>query len=319
MENSTSFSKYQKFCDLHETTLPLFYQPWYLNAVCKKGRWIPMVYEKNNQAIAIWPCFIKEFYGFKYITMPHLTPSMGPWLIVNKGEKQNKYYSRLKEITTKMANQLPSTILTAIHLIPGNKAGLYLSPFGYKLFSRYTYRLDLTSKDQLWKGISSKQKSTITNAQQSLIIEESNDISLFYSLNTKTFDRQNRQIPYNFELLSQLDKALMKHQCRTILTAKDNSGNYHGAIYLVHDQQKVYCLAIGSDPIFRSQGSIPLLIWTGIQKFIPTHTIFDFEGSMIAPIEKFFRSFGGTLTPYTRIQKTPNRVVEILLTLFGKI
>jgi hypothetical protein len=31
--------------------------------------------------------------------------------------------------------------------------------------------------------------------------------------------------------------------------------------------------------------------------------IFDFEGSMIPPIERYFRGFGGLLTPYLTVNK----------------
>jgi hypothetical protein len=40
--------------------------------------------------------------------------------------------------------------------------------------------------------------------------------------------------------------------------------------------------------------------------------VFDFEGSMIPSVEKFFRSFGGELRPYYSVNKS-NFWKEVLL------
>ena len=39
---------------------------------------------------------------------------------------------------------------------------------------------------------------------------------------------------------------------------------------------------------------------------------FDFEGSVIKPIEKMFREYGGTRKPYFRIYKTFNKELKQL-------
>jgi hypothetical protein len=50
----------------------------------------------------------------------------------------------------------------------------------------------------------------------------------------------------------------------------------------------------------------PLLLWEGIQlaSNYKCHT-FDFEGSMIPGVERFFRSFGGEPVVYNNISKKP--------------
>jgi len=39
--------------------------------------------------------------------------------------------------------------------------------------------------------------------------------------------------------------------------------------------------------------------------------IYDFEGSMIEPIEEFFHSFGAVQKPYFEISKTSSRSMKI--------
>ena len=59
----------------------------------------------------------------------------------------------------------------------------------------------------------------------------------------------------------------------------------------------------GGDPEFRNSGAASLLIWEGI-KFAHNHSeIFDFEGSMIESIERFFRGFGAVPRVYYNVTK----------------
>jgi len=35
--------------------------------------------------------------------------------------------------------------------------------------------------------------------------------------------------------------------------------------------------------------------------------VFDFEGSMLPPVERYFRAFGARQTPYLRVSRTSRR------------
>lgn len=59
------------------------------------------------------------------------------------------------------------------------------------------------------------------------------------------------------------------------------------------------------DPEFRNSGAASLLVYSAI-KYLHEHDLadkFDFEGSMIFSVEKSFRYFGATQTPYFQIWK----------------
>jgi hypothetical protein len=59
----------------------------------------------------------------------------------------------------------------------------------------------------------------------------------------------------------------------------------------------------GGDPHLRTSGAGSLVLWEAIKFAATVSEQFDFEGSMIEPVERFFRAFGGTPTPYFSIQK----------------
>jgi len=248
MAGKSTSSWYDKFCSEHEADLPLFYQGWYLRA--------------------IWPYYKKTKYGLSYITMPPLTPYLGPWVLNMQPKKIHKTYSYEHTVIGELCDSLPQVHFSTTHTHPLMNNLLATTWNGYQEKSRYTYRLDLDDNQSLWDGISVKQRNIIRKAQASLTVSETEDIDQFYDINKKSFQRQD--------------------------------------------------LAIGSDPQWRSEGSIPLMIWHAIQRFNGSHQTFDFEGSMIPTIEKFFRSFGGTMTKYSRLSATKHRGIDLLLTLTGR-
>ena len=94
--------------------------------------------------------------------------------------------------------------------------------------------------------------------------------------------------------------------------AIDKDNNPVAGILCVFDHRRVYLIATGLSSDHRDSHTISLLIWDALKYFCSTHEVFDFEGSMIPGIEKFFRSFGGTLTPYLRLESFSNMFVKLL-------
>lgn len=250
--------------------------------------------------------------------MPPLTPYMGPLWIHDSEVKHVTRITRQKRILLELADQMPQTILSCIHCVPFISELLPLKWKGYQEHKRYTYLIKLTSKNEVWESIDTKQRNIISNAQKALSVLESDDIKLFNHLNKKTYDRQDMSVPYSNRHIENLDSIISSRGHRKILIAQDEQGNVHGSIYLFLDHNTIYLIGIGSDPNFRNQGSIPLLIWSAIVGAIGRQKVFDFEGSSIPSIESFFRSFGGELTSYSRLIRTANTPISILLKLMRK-
>ena len=62
----------------------------------------------------------------------------------------------------------------------------------------------------------------------------------------------------------------------------------------------------GSDPKFKNSGANSLLIWRAIEDSSKHTDAFDFEGSMMEPVERFFRGFGGEPVPYFQLTYSNN-------------
>ena len=90
------------------------------------------------------------------------------------------------------------------------------------------------------------------------------------------------------------------------------------ASFCIYDQTTAYYLFGGYDHENRHHGAGALSLWTalGYAKGLGLK-YFDFEGSMVPDIERHFRGYGGTLTPYYRVNKAL-LPLEMILKLFKR-
>ena len=86
------------------------------------------------------------------------------------------------------------------------------------------------------------------------------------------------------------------------------------SIYLVWDKKSAYYIAGGSPKEVRTSGAMPLLLWEAIKFSSKVTKYFNFEGSMIKPIERFFRAFGGEQVPYFEITKINSKFISFAKT-----
>lgn len=74
--------------------------------------------------------------------------------------------------------------------------------------------------------------------------------------------------------------------------------------FMVHDRRTAYYLLGGYDAEDRHHGAGALAILTSIEEAQRRGlAVFDFEGSMIPAIERFFRGFGGELVHYFTVNR----------------
>jgi hypothetical protein len=126
---------------------------------------------------------------------------------------------------------------------------------------------------------------------------------LFYHINELSFKRQGGPIPYSFSFFTRFYNQLRKHNAIELLAAKDKNDQIHAVCGIVFDRKCGYLLFNGSNPNLANVEANTLLVIKAIQHAAKFTAAFDFEGSMIKPIERFYRGFGGELTEYMNIWK----------------
>jgi hypothetical protein len=179
---------------------------------------------------------------------------------------------------------------------------------GFRQTTRYSYVIDASQPlEDTWSGMAEATRRAIRKAQANLDIAEASAPTL-WSLTKSSFGHQGRRSPYDTERLAAAVHAAQAHSSGLVLAALDSQGNAHAGAFFVWDDQRCYYLVGGADPDLRSSGAMSLVLWNGIRLAHERGLVFDFEGSMIAPIERFFRGFGGSPEPYSHVVRTSRRL-----------
>lgn len=270
--------------------------------------------EKGDTVAATMPYVVRRRLGLTILGQPALTQTLGPWLR-ETGAKPSARLARHKDVLQALIAALPSFSRYAQHWHWSMSNWLPFYWAGFEQTTRYTYILqDLSDEDALWMGLQENIRREIRKATNrfDLCIREDESIDDFIALNRLTFARQGMTLPYTDEFVRCLDHACADRRARKILIAEDKEGRRHAGVYIVWDENSAYYLMGGGDPELRNSGATSLCMWEAI-KFARTVTRrFDFEGSMLEPVEKFFRAFGAEQTPYFAVSKTNSRALNLI-------
>ena len=312
MPETTHKDLYRKLC-AEEPTIPLFSRDWWLDAVCGDD-WDVCLVEKGGKVLASMPYYYqKNRLGMKIICQPKETQTLGPWLSLSNAKSANRL-GQEKKLMTELIHQLPK--FSHFHQQWHHARTNWLPFFwhGFYQTTQYTYRIpDLSDLAKIWAGFRENIRTDIRKAktQYSLNVQRYNSIDDFLVLNAKTFERQKISPPYSRSFIKRLDNACANRGARAIFICADSEGRHHAGAYIVWDDECAYYLMGGGDPGLRSSGATSLCLWEAIQFAASKSKSFDFEGSMIEPVERFFRAFGADQTPYFSIQKTPSKILRL--------
>lgn len=290
-------------------------QAWYLDAVCDGGEWEVSLIREGEELVAAYTYFVKQKMGFKYITMPPFVKVMGPY-ISSKYRDLKKSHQLLEQFIAQLPNL--DCIKQDLHYSVSNWLPFHWADF--KQSGRYTYLIDLSDLELVFSNINRNMKRNIRKAANQLSVKQDLPIEEFYAINKMSFDRQGISIPYNLDQLKKHDAALAAKNARKIFYAVDEQGQIHSASYLIWDQSSSYYHLSGDDPNLRQSGAGILLIWEAIQYSCNELGLqtFDFEGSMLKPVEQIRRQFGAQQQHYTRIWQYNSRWYHFIDWLQGK-
>ena len=308
----TNKQKYHSFCKT-EPSIPMFSKDWWLDAVCGGDNWDVVLIEKGEWIIACLPYLYIKRHLFTILGMPQLTQTLGPWMRSSKAKYTGQLIQQ-KNLMTSLIDNLPvfDSFSQNFHYSITNWLPFYWRGFQQTTF--YTYILDdLSNTNKLRDNFKENIRRELKKAKNRFGLQIRTDLGIdaFLAVNELTFARQDMRLPYTRDFVLRLDNACESHNARKIFFAQDKDGKIHAATYIIWDENSAYYLMGGSDPELRNSGANSLCMWEAI-KFASTVTQkFDFEGSMIKPVERFFRAFGARQVPYFHITKTNSKLLRL--------
>jgi hypothetical protein len=284
----------------------IFQQPWWLDAMAP-GRWDEATIERAGRTVARLPYVVRGRGRLRMLTMPPLTQTLGPW-VEPSGAKPARALSEEHELLAALEAALPAAEAFNQQFSPTMLNALPFHWAGYRLELAYTYRLaGLRSEEALWGGLRATTRTQIRKARTRVLVREDLGLDRLYAVWARTLERQGRPPPVTLAQLGRLDAACAARDARAMLFAQDEAGRVHAVAYVVWDGHAAFYLLGGGDPELRDSGAASLLMWESIMRARAVTDVFDFEGSMIQPVERFFRSFGGRQTPYLRVTRSRAR------------
>lgn len=299
--------EYQKF--LNETYVPIYSQPWWLDAICGEDHWDVWLYKKGGNTLAAMPYYHEMRGDYRYITKAPLTQNNGIIFNHDAKSKPQKRASMEEKIIDAASEWLDSQ-----HIDVYEQQYLHTftnwQPFfwnNFKCVLRYTYIIEDTSDlERVKSNFSAKLRNDIKKGIKNSASVEVLDKDTFYEEHEKIFQKQNLPCPFSRELWNRLFEACYEHNSGTTMCIKNQDHLISSLAYFVWDEKYVYLLMGGSIPDYSYENTFSYLVLKGIEMASEKRIGFDFEGSMIKRIAKAFRDYGAVPCPYYRIRKIYN-------------
>lgn len=269
------------------------------------------IFNQSNELTGLFYYFKKSKWGIQYIIPPPFFPHNG-LLFYAQAEKTEKQYSLIKELHQHIVHYF--SVSEKAHYIrfvlPTNYIDTQVFQWNkWKVTVHYTYHLDLSlSETQLFENLSSEKRKSIRKAEKDNIqIIPTSDYSTIYELVLKTFQRQNKKI--NTIYLNKILKQWKNTDNHFAFVAYKN-GKAIASGFCIFDNHTAYYLLGGYDDSNAHHGAGVSCMWQSILKSKQMGlSVFDFEGSMLPAVERYFRDFGGKLVPYYVCEKKNFRII----------
>ncbi len=262
------------------------------------------IFEDDEQLIGTFHLHFEKKMGFTFIKTPHYMPSIG-LVYDNRTQNEANSLSFNKKVIDKVCEFIQSLSygVVSIALPP---FVIDTQPFfwnKFKVIPNYTYRLNLgLSAEDIEKRFSPEHRNSIKKAAKDGVeVKPCNDYAIIKKMILKTFEQKGERVNEN-----NINDILFKiaNPENSFAFAAWLNGEVIAATFCLYDTKCCYYLLGGYSSDSKQHGAGASCVHNSILKAKQLNIpLFDFEGSMIKDVERYFRSFGGDLVPYYTINK----------------
>ena len=262
------------------------------------------IYTKSGSLVGGFSIYLDHRWGLRILRNPPFTPTCGPFIELQATHPTSVAETRRKVLEA-MALFLDrnSFAVVSLPLSPGIEDTLPFFWRRFKVIPNYTYILDLKQEDiNLESGMSTTRRNDVTKARRDgLEARQIDDLSIVRVMVQRTFARKKKRVN-----LAALDAILHSYANPTnsFAVGAFRNDSILACCFIIYDGRAAYYLLGARDERRPHHGAGALALFEalciaqrlGLERF-------DFEGSTVPAIERYFRGFGGRLTPYFTINK----------------
>ncbi len=277
----------------------LYFYTWFLDAACPD--WLAITVSHRGKRFLQWPLPVKRKAFLRYAFQPRLTQFGGPLLAPLDGPNHQR------QLLYKLALQhaieaLPHLFAIDINLHPSLDLFLPFHWAGFDVRPRYTYWLPLTGgMKAVEAGFSSSTRRNLGKCRKAgcyTRLAESPDNLLMLARQNDIFDAGHEQA------FRRIWQVLVQHGCGRLYEAFTADGRLAGAAAYALDGVRTIYLSSALEPELRTSEAGTLLVVEGIATACRNQcSWFDFEGSMIPSVERFFLRFNPVGKVYWNVSK----------------
>ena len=272
------------------------------------------IFKDEHQMIGGFYFMKTKKYGFNFIKLPPYTPHCGLFY-ASESKNQSSVNSFSKEIVSEVCSYI-SALNSSLTVLAFPSAIVDMQPFiwaKYKVIPNYTYRIVLhKTLEDIISHFDSKNRNVISKALKDGVKVSENGLEkkALFNFFRNSLSTTGANIYIN-ELLNVFLK--FSDESNSFSLEAENENGLLGVVFCVFDKTTCYYLLGGVNKEAGITGINNLLIQKSIEKAKALGcSVFDFEGSMLKGVEKFFRGFGPDLVPYYTVNKA-SLPIEIAL------
>ncbi len=291
--------------------IPLFLQDWWLDVVCPA--WDAAIVYNGDAVAGVWPYNAEQKAGVSIIRTPLLTPYIGPYIFFPHDLKESKKDNFEYEATAALLEKLPAAKVWNIALWPGSRQVGLFTRAGLNVQPRQTFLMPLQEEEaNIFSRLNEDYRRNIRKAEKDIqVTEEPENMHILASYLKSTLRRKEVNMHYSTQLMQQLFDVCRAHNAGTLWTARRGT-EIQAVLWHVWDKEKAYYLAGSRNPAVKDSRAMTALIWHAIKEANKAgKKTFDFEGSMDAGVEKFFRNFGAERELYLVVAKNDSLLWKV--------
>ena len=295
--------QYSKLIKL-DPNIPVFFQPWFLDAVSPDCNWDVCGNYIDRNKWGVHPYFLEKTDGIKAVCVPPLTQYMGPFVHIDNSINSPRHFSAEALILTGLLNEIQE------------KGNFYAQKWGpwqsnwlpayhcrFNQSSRITFYVDGRQDYSVVKANYSSQVRNKLHNKNGIAIREETAPSILYDMAVESLRKVDKKPKYSSQELERLIIACVKNEGGRQLVAYSATGHPLASVLLLEDNLNLYYYIAGEYAQFRGQNAPTLLVDECIQVACKKRKGFDFTGSMLPNVSKFYQSFGAQIINYNMLTK----------------
>ncbi len=283
----------------------IYHKYHYISNLCTQ--WQAVVVRNGEQLLALMPFEAKKKYGISYSLQPVFAQYWGI-CFPPMNSKISRTYELKKQYTKLIIDKIPKRIrIFNYHFSPRFDYPLPLIWSGYKLTPRDTYQVDIAkTEEEIYAEFAENTRRDIKKAQKAgITIQQHNHFDTLLNIGERSWGKNVKSVkPEQYQSLKKVYNHFSKTGESYLLTAQTGNGDIAaGILFFTFKDTTIYYFG-GTAPEYKQSGAMSLIIWEAIKNARNNgYKVFDFDGSMIEPIERFLRGFGAVPVPYMRVRK----------------